>query len=134
MYKETIIIIIIIILIILGDIITQKYTEKTVSEISIGLYELKDYISQNKEEKYKKIENIEEKWEKMMKNNNNTLIDNIEMVKMKAAEIEEKAKMKEKLINVNGEVDVKMQENVSGMLIDAIKAKLTILENISKHN
>ena len=56
------------------------------------------------------------------------------MVKMKAAEIEEKAKMKEKLINVNGEVDVKMQENVSGMLIDAIKAKLTILENISKHN
>ena len=74
------------------------------------------------------------KWEKMMKNNNNTLIDNIEMVKMKAAEIEEKAKMKEKLINVNGEVDVKMQENVSGMLIDAIKAKLTILENISKHN
>ena len=53
MYKETIIIIIIIILIILGDIITQKYTEKTVSEISIGLYELKDYISQNKEEKYK---------------------------------------------------------------------------------
>lgn len=64
MYKETIIIIIIIILIILGDIITQKYTEKTVSEISIGLYGLKDYISQNKEEKYKKIENIEEKWDK----------------------------------------------------------------------
>ena len=64
MYKETIIIIIIIILIILGDIITQKYTEKTVSEISIGLYELKDYISQNKEAKYKKIENIEEKWDK----------------------------------------------------------------------
>ena len=64
MYKETIIIIIIIILIILGDIITQKYTEKTVSEISIGLYELKDHISQNKEEKYKKIENIEEKWDK----------------------------------------------------------------------
>lgn len=64
MYKETIIIIIIIILIILGDIITQKYTEKTVSEISIGLYELKDCISQNKEEKYKKIENIEEKWNK----------------------------------------------------------------------
>ena len=64
MYKETIIIIIIIILIILGDIITQKYTEKTVSEISIVLYELKDYISQNKEEKYKKIENIEEKWDK----------------------------------------------------------------------
>ncbi len=64
MYKETIKIIIIIILIILGDIITQKYTEKTVSEISIGLYELKDYISHNKEEKYKKIENIEEKWDK----------------------------------------------------------------------
>ena len=77
MYKETIIIIIIIILIILGDIITQKYTEKTVSEISIGLYELKDYISQNKEEKYKKIENIEEKWDKKT-NNEKIAIENLE--------------------------------------------------------
>ena len=41
--------------------------------------------------------------------------------------------MKEKLIHANGEINVQMQESVSGMLIDAIKAKLTILENISKN-
>ena len=68
----------------------------------------------------------------MIKNNKNSLIENVEQIKMKAQELEEKAKMKEKLIHANGEINVEMQESVSGMLIDAIKAKLTILENISK--
>ena len=72
-------------------------------------------------------------WEKMIHNNKNSLIENVEIIKMKAQELEEKAKMKEKLIHANGEINVQMQESVSGMLIDAIKAKLTILENISKN-
>ena len=76
--------------------------------------------------------NRSKQWEKMIKNNKNSLIENVEQIKMKAQELEEKAKMKEKLIHANGEINVEMQESVSGMLIDAIKAKLTILENISK--
>ncbi len=64
MYKETIIIIIIIILIVIGDIIMQKYTDKTVTEISKELYFLKDYIVQNKEEMNRKIKAVEKVWEK----------------------------------------------------------------------
>ncbi len=64
MYKETIIIIIIIILIVIGDIIMQKYTDKTVTEISKELYFLKDYIVQNKEEMNTKIKEVEKVWEK----------------------------------------------------------------------
>ena len=40
--------------------------------------------------------------------------------------------MNEKLLQTKGEVNFEMQENVSNLLIDAIKAKLTILENINK--
>ena len=47
--------------------------------------------------------------------------------------LEEQAKMKEKFLQLNGgaEKNPELGENVSNMLIDAIKAKLTILESIS---
>lgn len=70
-------------------------------------------------------------WEKMIKNDKNTLMENVEMIKIQAEKLEEQAKMKEKLLQANKGINVAMQENVSSMLIDAIKAKLTILENIS---
>ncbi len=72
------------------------------------------------------------KWDKMINNNKNSLIENVENIKMKAEILEKKAKMNEKLLQTKGEVNVEMQENVSNLLIDAIKAKLTILENINK--
>ena len=68
----------------------------------------------------------------MINNNKNTLIENVENIKIKAEQLENKAKMNEKLLQAKGEVNVEMQENVSNLLIDAIKAKLTILENINK--
>ena len=50
----------------------------------------------------------------------------------KAGMIEEQAKMKEKLLQAKGgtEKNPEMGENVSDMFIDAIKAKLAILENL----
>ena len=71
-------------------------------------------------------------WDKMINNNKNTLIENVEKIKIKAEQLENKAKMNEKLLHAKGEVNIEMQENVSNLLIDAIKAKLTILENINK--
>ena len=68
-------------------------------------------------------------WNKMLKNGN--LIENVEMIKQKAEILEKKAKMDEKLLNTN-EMDVDLQKKVSGYLIDAIKAKLSILDNIEK--
>lgn len=53
---------------------------------------------------------------------------------MKAKKLEEKAKRKEQLILLNGgpEKNSQLGDDVSNMLIDAIRAKLTILDNISK--
>ena len=70
----------------------------------------------------------------MINNNKNTLIENVEQIKIKAHMLEEQAKMKEKLLQFNGgtEKNPELGEDVSNMLIDAIKAKLTILESISK--
>ncbi len=70
----------------------------------------------------------------MINNDKYSLIENVEQIKIKAHMLEENAKMKEKFIQLNGgtEKNPELGENVSNMLIDAIKAKLTILENISK--
>ncbi len=70
----------------------------------------------------------------MIHNEKYSLIENVEQIKIKANMLEEQAKMKEKFLNLNGgsEKNPELGEDVSNMLIDAIKAKLTILENISK--
>ncbi len=69
----------------------------------------------------------------MISNNKYSLLENVEQIKMKAQMLEQQAKMKEKLLQLNGgaQKNPEIGENVSNMLIDAIKAKLTILENIS---
>ena len=46
--------------------------------------------------------------------------------------MENQAKMNEKLLNSNNENDINLQQKVSNYLIDAIKAKLSILDNIGK--
>ena len=70
-------------------------------------------------------------WNKMINNNKNTLIENVEQIKQKAHKIEQNAKMKEQLMHANGDVNnIQMQSTVSNLLLDDIKAKLTILENI----
>jgi hypothetical protein len=48
--------------------------------------------------------------------------------------LEEEAKRKEQLLLLKGgpEKDIKEGEKVSNLLIDAIRAKLTILDNIAK--
>jgi len=65
MQKEMIISITLVILIIIGEIITQNYTKKTINELNSELEELKQSLSDNLEEEVnKKIEKIDEKWEK----------------------------------------------------------------------
>jgi hypothetical protein len=70
----------------------------------------------------------------MINNKNNTLLDNVENIKIKAHQLEEQAKMKEKYLRYNGgaEKNPELGEDISNMMIDAIKAKLTILESITK--
>ena len=79
-------------------------------------------ISQRKHKEYN--------WDKMLKNGN--LAENLEKIKQKAEVLENQAKMNEKLLNNNGKDDVELQQKVSDCLIDAINAKLSILDNIGK--
>lgn len=71
----------------------------------------------------------------MINNDKYTLLENVEQIKIKAHILEEQAKMKEKYLKLNGgpENNPELGEECSNMLIGAIKAKLTILENISKN-
>ena len=79
-------------------------------------------ISQRKHKEYN--------WDKMLKNGN--LAENLEKIKQKAEVLENQAKMNEKLLNNNGKDDIELQQKVSDCLIDAINAKLSILDNIGK--
>jgi len=69
----------------------------------------------------------------MINNEKYSLLENVEQIKIKANLLEQQAKMKEKFLQHNGgtEKNPEIGEDVSNMLIDAIKAKLTILETIS---
>ena len=102
------------------------------------LKKLPDYLTEMRLEKIKNEErnhNTSQRkyrpynWDKMLKSGN--LAENVEVIKQKAEMLENQAKMKEKLLN-NNENDVDLQQKVSNYLIDAIKAKLSILDNIGK--
>lgn len=63
MKKEIIIVIIILLLVIILDILTQRFTEKVMSEIENDLSQIREDIMQNNEDDLKsKIQNIIEKW------------------------------------------------------------------------
>ena len=87
-----------------------------------------DKISNNSQTKFRTND-----WDKMLKNNKGNLLENVEKVKKKVEELENKAKMNEKLLqNKDGGIDIDLQQKVSGYLLDAIKAKLSIIENINQ--
>ena len=69
-----------------------------------------------------------------MHNNKNSYAQNIIEVKNQAAQIEHQVKQTEKLIKIAGGASkVPEQSNIlSKLKIDAIKAKLAILEGLSK--
>lgn len=64
MYREAVIIVLIILLIIIGDILTQKFTIKTVTEISREIFSLTESVKNNKDDIQQKLNNIEKVWEK----------------------------------------------------------------------
>ena len=103
------------------------------------LKKLPDYLTEMRMEKIKNEErnhNTSQRkyraynWDKMLKNGN--LMENVELIKQKAEKLENEAKMNEKLLKTNNGNDVDLQQKVSNYLIDAIKAKISILDNIGK--
>ena len=103
------------------------------------LEKLPDYLTEMRNKNNKKISNNSQSknknnnWDKMLKNNKGNLLENVEKVKKKAQELENKAKFNEGLMkDKKGSVYTDLQHKVSGYLLDAIKAKISILENISE--
>ena len=64
MYRDAVIIVLIILLIIIGDILTHKFTTKTVAEISREIFLLTESVKNNKDDIQQKLNNIEKAWEK----------------------------------------------------------------------
>ena len=73
------------------------------------------------------------KWEKAINNDNATLLENINNVKVKANSLEKEAEMKEKLLKLNGGIEnnPELGKKVSNLLIDSIEAKLSILKKVN---
>ena len=103
------------------------------------LEKVPDYLTEMRNKNLDKLSNNSQtkfrtnNWEKMLKNNKGNIYENVEKVQKKVEELENKAKMNEKLLqNTSGGVDINLQQKVSGYLLDAIKAKLSIIENINQ--
>jgi len=71
----------------------------------------------------------------MLNNNKNSLIANVEQVKLQANLLEKQAKMKGKFLSMHGGSDQnpELGREISNKLLESIKAKLSILDNISKY-
>ena len=103
------------------------------------LDKLPDYLT---EMRLKNTQNFENKsqnknkknnWVQMLKNEKGNLFENVEKAKKRVEQLEEKAKMSEKLMqNSSGGIDPDLQQKVSGYLLDAIKGKLSILEKMNQ--
>ena len=73
------------------------------------------------------------KWEKVINNNNATLLENINNVKEQANSLEKQAEMSEKLLKLNGGIEnnPELGKKVSSLLINSIEAKLSILKKVN---
>ncbi len=75
------------------------------------------------------------KWEKKLKNKNNTVLENVEQVRNEVSMIDTKVEQAEEFLKVNGGIqnNPEVGQNVSNMIIDSIRAKLSII-TLSKEN
>ena len=87
----------------------------------------------NNDNEAAKIDDKGKKWEKAINNDNATLLENINNVKVKANSLEKEAEMKEKLLKLNGGIEnnPELGKKVSSLLIDSIEAKLSILKKVN---
>ena len=100
-----------------------------------------DYLKEMKieREEKKKLSNISydkdnksAKWEKVINDKSGNMVQNINLVKMKAENLEKETEMNEKFLRLNGglENNPELGKKVSNLLIDSIEAKLSILKYI----
>lgn len=101
MYKEIILTVIIVILVIIGDVVTQKYTEDCVKDLNDELLILRESIINNSTDNRIReiISTIEEKWELKKKK----LVLYLEH--------DELEKVAVQISDIRGKIDVKENQN-----------------------
>ena len=87
------------------------------------LEKMPDYLTEMRTKNAEKMSNVSQtkfrtnNWDRMLKNNKGNLMENVEKVQKKVEELENKAKMNEKLLqNTTGGIDIDLQQKVSGYL------------------
>ncbi len=114
------------------------HPKKNKSELPIKkidyLTEFRNKTIENEELKEIKINT--KKWEKLLKNEDQNIITNINIVKNKADLLEEKALREQQLLKMNGGIKNNpiLGQKVSNYLIDSIEAKLSILKKFAEIN
>jgi hypothetical protein len=98
-----------------------------------------DYLKdlKNSKESLKKVDN-NLKWKKILDNktNNRNIFDNINDVKVQADKMQNEAKFKQQLYNMenNAEKYPQLSEEIGNLYINSIEAKLQILNRINENN
>ena len=110
------------------DYLTDKRKEK-----EIKILKRNALSSEKNEDDGKKEINIE-KWEKVINNENGTILENVNNVKEKAKIMEEEAKMNQQFLKYNGGIknNPEIGQKISNLLIDSIEAKLSIINTLNK--
>lgn len=95
-----------------------------------------DYLAEqikNRSNNQRSATSETKKWNKLIKNNKNTLLENVENVKYRVQKLENEARQKERFLKLNGGLEnfPEIGEKVSALLIDSIKGKLSILNTVS---
>ena len=88
-------------------------------------------VKLNQSNAYLRIGNQNTNWNKLLKDKNASLFENLENVKNKADYLEQKASENEKILVVNGGFsrNPKLGKKVTNLLINSIHAKMCILDN-----
>ena len=87
----------------------------------------------NYEDEFINVNKKNEKWEEVMKNNNVSLLENINKVQNKVENLEQEAEEKEKLLKLRGGIENNPQlgKQVSNLLIDSIEAKINMIKKMN---
>ena len=97
-----------------------------------------DYLLEERMKKNKELNTSGEKdivnyhWDKMLNDNNNNIVQNIENVKNKAELLQQQAENKKQLLRLKGN-DAELGEEIGNLYINSIEAKLQILNAINNN-
>lgn len=95
-----------------------------------------DYLKEFREKKDPQSQLISRKkirWNKILNDEDNSMTNKVNYIKMKASQLDQQAKYKEQFLKLNGGTEKypELGAQAASLIVDSIKAKLSILEKVS---